>query len=284
SSLPRAQTIARGRSPFAAGLLPAGGTSTAQGSPFALRVVLRSTASNSLPADLQLDLTAPDGRSVPFFRTRLLVPGRGTAVRRVSVTPSQWFASLGTYRVSALLGGRRTGTVAFGVTSPRVIVPRFRDVTRTAGAETAIPDPTCGRFTNGAAWGDVNGDGYPDLFVTRLGRPAQLFVNDGHGGFREEARERGLDVRYATGAAFGDYDGDGHEDLFVTRYRGGNLLFHNDGAGHFVDMTRAAGIDDPDPGSSATWGDFDGDGTLDLYVTSYVTCVGKWTTPYALTS
>jgi hypothetical protein len=169
------------------------------------------------------------------------------------------------------------------VAVPTVGVPYFSDVTRSSGLLTSIPASSCGTFTSGAAWGDVNGDGYPDLFVTRLGQPAQLFLNDGHGGFRNDA-EAGVGVRNAVAAAFGDYDNDGHEDLYVTRSTGGDLLFHNDGNGHFTDVTGSAGIANNYPGSSVSWGDFNGDGRLDVYVTSYISCVGKWTTPYALTS
>jgi hypothetical protein len=173
--------------------------------------------------------------------------------------------------------------LALEVTGPQVPVPRFEDVTRAAGLETTVPAPACGQFMSGAAWGDVNGDGVPDLFLTRLGEPAQLFVGDGRGRFRDEAAARGVAVTGATAAAFADYDNDGHQDLYVAR-EGSDVLFHNDGNGHFTDVTRAAGIADDAPDASVTFADFDGDGRLDLYVASYVSCVGKWTTPYTLES
>ena len=120
--------------------------------------------------------------------------------------------------------------------------------------------------------------------MTRLGKLAQLFINDSHGHFREQGHSWRVDVRDTTGAAFGDYDNDGRPDLFVARDHGGDILFHNNGNGYFTNVTRVAGIADTAPGTSVAWGDFNNDGHLDLYVASYISCVGKWTTPYTLTS
>ena len=60
---------------------------------------------------------------------------------------------------------------------------------------------------------------------------------------------------------------------------GPDRLLRNDGTGHFVDVTAIAGVaGDDSRGMSATWGDFDSDGLLDLYVTNYMECTGPWTT------
>jgi hypothetical protein len=69
--------------------------------------------------------------------------------------------------------------------------------------------------------------------------------------------------------AVADYDGDGDPDLFVAQH-GPDTLWRNRGDGTFVDVTARAGIDDPAWGVSATWGDVDGDGWVDLYVTNYL--------------
>jgi penicillin amidase len=67
-------------------------------------------------------------------------------------------------------------------------------------------------------------------------------------------------------AVWGDYDGDGYPDLFVG-YSGGMVkLFHNDGNGKFHDVSLEAGITDSNEVRAACWGDFDGDGKLDLYL------------------
>jgi hypothetical protein len=104
----------------------------------------------------------------------------------------------------------------------------------------------------------------------------QLFLNDGTGHFTDQAAARGLAVADANGASFADYDNDGHPDLVLVR-DGSDLLFHNDGTGRFADVSAPAGIGDPGRrGMSASWGDYDGDGRLDLFVTNYMHCTGDW--------
>lgn len=104
------------------------------------------------------------------------------ATEDVRVTPSQWLSTLGRYRATVTTKAvASVGSLEFDVTAATVVVPVFKDVTVTAGVRTSVPSPACGQFANGAAWADINGDGFPDLFVTRLGEPARLFVNDGHG-------------------------------------------------------------------------------------------------------
>jgi len=81
-----------------------------------------------------------------------------------------------------------------------LVVPKFVNVTSLAGVTTTVPDGSCGKWVSGAAWGDVNGDGYPDLYVTRLDQPTELFINDGHGHFTEHAADYGVQTTDATAA------------------------------------------------------------------------------------
>lgn len=74
---------------------------------------------------------------------------------------------------------------------------------------------------------------------------------------------------YSHGCAVADYDNDGFGDLLVTGY-GGLQLFLNQGDGTFRERAIDAGLDESTWSSSAAWGDFDGDGNLDLYVAHYV--------------
>ena len=88
---------------------------------------------------------------------------------------------------------------------------RFEDVTEAAGA--------AGRgYGMGAAVGDYDNDGDPDLYVTNFGRNI-LLENDGAGSFTDVTTEAGVGGRgWSSGAAFVDYDRDGRLDLFVARY------------------------------------------------------------------
>ena len=148
---------------------------------------------------------------------------------------------------------------------------RFEDVTVRAG----VAGPA-GAWKQGAAFADVNNDGWLDIYVCRFGAPNLLYVNQGDGTFREEAAARGLALVDASNmAAFCDYDRDGWLDVYIqtnlldaARRPNGQRdhLLHNNRDGTFTEVTNAAGIAGETQGHSATWWDFDEDGWPDLYV------------------
>ncbi len=131
-------------------------------------------------------------------------------------------------------------------------------------------------WKQGAAWADVNNDGWLDLYICRFGAPNWLFMNQQDGTFKEEAAARGLAVVDASGmGAFCDYDRDGWIDVYLQTNMlnavaspGGqpDRLFRNNGDGTFKDVSRSAGIAGDSLAHSATWWDFNEDGWLDLYV------------------
>lgn len=198
-------------------------------------------------------------------------PGEGSV--EVELTPSQWFASQGEFELEAFGSDGSYASDRFEVSEAPLVVPRFEDVTSEAGLSlTHHQGDICnGTHKAGAAWGDIEGDGDPDLFVPDQAGPAHLFVNDG-GSFADEAADRGAsNGRQGFAATFADIDNDGDEDLFVIN-QGPDRLLENDGEGNFTDRAPALGLDDPRPGSSASFADFDGDGRLDVYVARWGHC------------
>ncbi len=155
----------------------------------------------------------------------------------------------------------------------------FIDVTFDAGlGEEHFPTQT-------AAFADFDNDGDLDLFVGNehgesstglrgeapsFEAPSQLFRNQGDGTFVDIAEEAGVAVRaFVKGAVWGDVDGDRYPDLFLSVLGGANHLFRNRGDGTFEDIATRAGVKEP-ANSFPTWfWDYDGDGHLDLYVSSY---------------
>ncbi len=167
---------------------------------------------------------------------------------------------------------------------PNVI---FTDVTRQAGIDFVhsagvrthqLPED----MGSGAAWGDYDNDGYPDLYLVNQpgpwGQPlgpnsptSRLYHNNGDGTFTDVTDRAGVANRggFGMGAAWGDYDNDGLLDLYVTNY-GRSVLYHNNGDGTFTDVTDRAGVANHRWGMTPVWFDYDNDGYLDLYVPNYV--------------
>jgi len=168
--------------------------------------------------------------------------------------------------------------------------PHFVDVADDAGVtfrhfggvrSSQLPED----MGSGVAWGDVDDDGLPDLFLVNITASldasaeqaststalSRLYINLGDGRFRDATDEAGVGVRgIGQGAAFGDVDSDGDLDLVVTTW-GPIHLFLNDGAGRFEEQSDAWGLS----GFKGFWTgptffDFDRDGRLDLYVCGYV--------------
>jgi hypothetical protein len=133
----------------------------------------------------------------------------------------------------------------------------------------------------GAAWGDYNNDGRPDLFLPQVNEasllPNYLYRNDGSGTFTRVGAGTTLDGNHnSTAAAWGDYDNDGDLDLFVScagTPGGGtgrpNLFYRNDGNGTFTSLAFLPANDPEHQGGTShgsNWGDYDNDGWLDLFV------------------
>jgi len=112
------------------------------------------------------------------------------------------------------------------------------------------------------------------------GQPNALYRNEGDWKFADVTAEVGLDVnntRFSLAAAWEDYDNDGDLDLYVSNDFGRNNLYRNDlsAGGRFHDIAATAGVEDANTGMSASFGDFNRDGWLDLYVSNMWSSAGN---------
>jgi hypothetical protein len=175
----------------------------------------------------------------------------------------------------------------------------FEEVAATAGVACGNPEGA----SMHAIFGDVNNDGWPDLYVVRSGARNQLFLSRGDGTFRDVSAAAGVDYwGYGSSATFVDYDRDGWLDLIVGNYfanvtrdpatgrlvrsdlwnpvstrvmpetmtdaenGGGTRVFHNLGDGRFEDVTDAVGLKVHGWSLAIGAADLDNDGWPDLYV------------------
>jgi hypothetical protein len=136
-------------------------------------------------------------------------------------------------------------------------------------------------MSGGVAIIDYDNDGYPDLYFTnapsvemyRAGKRARgaLYHNNHDGTFTDVTDKAGVGYPcWAMGVAVGDFDNDGWPDLAVSCF-GGVVLYHNNHDGTFTDVTKKAGLDhDKGWATGLTFGDYDNDGLVDLFVPHYV--------------
>ena len=148
---------------------------------------------------------------------------------------------------------------------------RFQDVTD--NARVATPNDLNG-YGHGVAAGDFNNDGLPDIYVVNYTALNALFLNNGNGTFNDAAAASNAAHTTALedrGVAAADYDNDGDLDLYIATAASANkILYRNNGNGSFSDATNGAGLSDYGlQGQGVSWGDYDGDGDLDLFLCSY---------------
>jgi enediyne biosynthesis protein E4 len=136
-------------------------------------------------------------------------------------------------------------------------------------------------MSGGVALIDYDRDGWADIYFTNAqsvemalsGKKAKsaLYHNNRDGTFTDVTDKAGVGYPcWAQGAVVGDYNNDGWPDLLVTCF-GGVVLYRNNGDGTFTDVTKQAGLaGDSRWATGAAFGDYDGDGWADLFVSHYV--------------
>jgi len=194
---------------------------------------------------------------------------------------------------------------ALDETQSRCAGPSYVDITAAALGGTAsyssqllhgtdywrtVLDGACGIDIyghNGVSVGDIDGDGYDDLYVCQPGGlPNRLYRNRGDGTFEDITEAAGVGVIENTACALVvDVDNDGRQDLIVVRATG-PMLFLNEGGGKFRQKANAFQFATPPQGTftGAAAADYDRDGWLDIYFCLYVYYQGtdqyKYPSPY----
>ena len=130
----------------------------------------------------------------------------------------------------------------------------------------------------GCSWADIDANGFLDLFVTNgLEGGKQnnsFFYSDNNLTFVNKRDDIiAKHSSYSESSSWGDFDNDGHIDLFVTNSGWGsgsskNCLYHNEGDGSFIQVTGADIVNGTGNSRGCSWGDYDNDGLLDLFVAS----------------
>ena len=189
---------------------------------------------------------------------------------------------------AAMLAAGVFAIVSFGsATSPSTGV--FRDITQSSGIRFRFRSDLrhlkmITTMSGGCAFGDSDGDGRPDLYVTNSvpawGKPnttscGRLYRNTGGGRFQDVTGSSGVRAcGLGMGAFWVDIDGDGDLDLYLTNV-GPNQLFVNRGNGTFEEA-RQSGLEDPLFSIGAAFLDYDGDGDVDVVVANYLQSTPEW--------
>ena len=182
---------------------------------------------------------------------------------RTSAYSAVWFDANGDGYPDLFLGN--TGLNGFYINNGD---GSFKDATEASGLAGEE-----GWRSAAACAGDYNGDGYIDLYVANLGRDARnaLYKNNGDGTFTDVTDKTGTgDVGDGRTCAWVDFDADGRLDIFTSNHTYPNKLYRNLGDGKFTDVAKQAGLDLPKDVFSATWGDYDRDGFIDVFLNGHI--------------
>ena len=251
----------------------------------------------------EFQVTSVDASSMPIqLRTRVryeIVGSGGDFYReqRVGSWDLLWEVSSGEFRLRTWQSLEETQSCA--------LAPTYVDITGAALGSNAsytaqllhgsdywrtVLDGACGIDIyghNGVSVGDIDGDGFDDLYVCQpAGLPNRLYRNRGDGTFEDITDSSGVGVIEDTACALiVDVDNDGRQDLIVVR-KNGPVLFLNDGGGKFHQKPDAFRFANPPQGTftGAAVADYDRDGWLDIYFCLYVYYQGteqyKYPSPY----
>lgn len=137
----------------------------------------------------------------------------------------------------------------------------FIDVAAAAGVDFPA-------HTFSGIWGDINNDGWDDLYLANYNLPNLLYLNNGDGTFTNISPTSGImDAGRAQAAMFGDVNKDGWLDIYVANLWTQNVLYINNGDNTFTNATFSSQVEDMNIAMGAIFFDYDNDDDLDLYLT-----------------
>ncbi|CAE7796720.1 unnamed protein product [Symbiodinium microadriaticum] len=122
--------------------------------------------------------------------------------------------------------------------------------------------------SRGVIFTDLNDDGLPDLYIVngpKGGQENELYMNDGNGSFEKQQNGLTSDTKATVGASFADVDNDGDLDGYLANWYDESNQFYVQEAGEWTSTSRR-GINTRGNSESGAWGDYTGDGFVDLAV------------------
>jgi ELWxxDGT repeat protein len=231
------------------------------------------TGSNNLSGPTS-KLYKNDGNGGLSEDTNLILPG----VYGGSVA---WGDYSGDGKLDLILTGLTIVVDAAGLSQVAVTSQLYKN-NGNGGLTEDLSIPLPGLSSSSVAWGDYSGDGKLDLIITGYSDDgtvqipiSKLYKNNGVGGLTEDTSIT-LPAVYGGSVAWGDYSGDGNLDLILTGYSLDfnptipapiTKVYKNNGVGGLTEDTSSflPGV----AGGSVAWGDYSGDGKLDLILTGY---------------
>lgn len=129
-----------------------------------------------------------------------------------------------------------------------------------------------GGNSNSSSWVDIDNDNNLDLFVVNFNEANFLYMNNGDGSFTKiETGVIVTEVTFSICGIWGDYDNDNDPDLFIANAGSrNNSLYRNDNGGQFVKITTGAIVNDGGSAIGCSWGDYNNDSYLDLFVANFL--------------
>ncbi|MDO6810480.1 VCBS repeat-containing protein [Zobellia galactanivorans] len=179
--------------------------------------------------------------------------------------------------VLTVLSCKKEKSTLFSLVNPEISNVDFRNDLK-EGVDFNILNYIYYYNGGGVSIGDINGDGFPELFFTSNEGPNKLYLNKGGMIFEDISEAAGIPdvVHWSTGSSMVDLNGDGLLDIYVCNLGGGyqgkvgkNQLFINQGNGTFIEQAEAYGLDFSGYATQATFLDYDNDDDLDVFLLNH---------------